>query len=292
MHIIAYRHDGRDEVGRLDPASDRIVPFDLAPVTAAAGLLALLDAEGYMPAARDTDAVALDAVTLRAPVPLPRRNVFCIGKNYYAHVQEIARRGFDTTGGGAAPPEHPIVFSKLPQCVIAHCDPIVHRQSVVQKLDYEAELGVIIGRGGRGIRAADALDHVWGYTIINDVTARDLQQAHKQWLIGKSQDGFCPMGPVAVTRDELDLASTPIRCYVNDELRQDSHTGLMMFDVPHIIEALSAGITLQAGDVIASGTPSGVGAGFDPPKFLQAGDVVRIEIPPIGRLENRVVSAD
>jgi 2-keto-4-pentenoate hydratase/2-oxohepta-3-ene-1,7-dioic acid hydratase in catechol pathway len=130
---------------------------------------------------------------------------------------------------------------------------------------------------------------VWGYTIINDVTARDLQARYSQWLIGKSQDTFCPMGPVAVTREEIDIADTPIACYVNGELRQSSNTGLLIFDIPTIIETLSAGITLQPGDVIATGTPAGVGIGYDPPKYLKAGDVVRIEIGGIGVLENEVV---
>ena len=132
------------------------------------------------------------------------------------------------------------------------------------------------------------MDYVWGYTIINDVTARDLQKNHKQWLLGKSQDTFCPMGPFAITRDLLDLSGTSIRCWVNEELRQDGNTGQLIFGVPSLIESISAGITLYPGDVIATGTPAGVGAGFDPPRYLQAGDRVRIEIPPIGVLDNRV----
>ena len=150
-------------------------------------------------------------------------------------------------------------------------------------------MAVIIGKAGRGIKARDAFDYVWGYTIINDVTARDLQARYSQWLIGKSQDTFCPMGPVAVTRDEIDIGNTPITCHVNGELRQSSNTGLLIFDIPSIIETLSAGITLQPGDVIATGTPAGVGIGFDPPKYLKDGDVVRIEIGGIGILENQIV---
>ena len=146
----------------------------------------------------------------------------------------------------------------------------------------------ILGRRGRNIAAEDALAHVWGYTIINDVTARDLQGLHSQWLIGKSQDTFCPMGPWAVTADSLDLADTSVRCLVNDEPRQDSNTGLLIFDVPTIIAALSNGITLEPGDVIATGTPAGVGLGFKPPKYLVPGDRVRLEIGGIGTLENPV----
>ena len=161
--------------------------------------------------------------------------------------------------------------------------------NVSRAVDYEAELAVIVGKAGRGIEAKNALDHVWGYTIINDVTARDLQVRYSQWLIGKSQDTFCPMGPFAVTRDDIDIGDTPISCSVNGELRQSSNTRLLIFGIPKIIETLSAGITLQPGDVIATGTPAGVGVGFDPPKYLKGGDVVRIEIGGIGVLENEIV---
>ncbi|MGD8430745.1 MAG: fumarylacetoacetate hydrolase family protein, partial [Ectothiorhodospiraceae bacterium] len=227
-------------------------------------------------------------VRLRAPVPRPRRNIFCVGKNYFDHAHEFERSGFDASSSGAVP-EAPIVFSKVPESVIATDEPIRMDEQVSTALDYEAELAVIIGKGGRAITREQAMDHVWGYTIINDVTARDLQRIHRQWLIGKSQDTYCPMGPVAVTRDELDLASTPVRCWVNGELRQDATTDLLIFDVPTLIETLSRGITLQPGDVIATGTPAGVGIGFDPPRYLRAGDSVRIEIGGIGVLENPVV---
>ena len=181
------------------------------------------------------------------------------------------------------------MFSKVPESVISCGSAVIIDPEVSQAVDYEAELAVIIGKGAHRIHAKDAFDHVWGYTIINDVTARDLQGRYSQWLIGKSQDTFCPMGPVAVTREEIDIADTPITCYVNGELRQSSNTGLLIFDIPTIIETLSAGITLQPGDVIATGTPAGVGIGYDPPKYLKAGDVVRIEIGGIGVLENEVV---
>ena len=187
-----------------------------------------------------------------------------------------------------AVPEAPIVFSKVPECVVAPKAPIIVDPGVSTAVDYEAELAVIVGRGGRHIPAADALDHVWGYTIVNDVTARDIQGRHKQWLLGKSQDSFCPMGPVAATADEIDLSDTTVRCWVNGELRQDANTAQLIFDVPTLIETISAGITLYPGDIIATGTPAGVGIGFDPPKYLTGGDTVRIEIQGIGVLENPV----
>ncbi len=184
-------------------------------------------------------------------------------------------------------PKHPIIFSKVPESVVANHASVLIDSSVSTAIDYEAELAVIIGKEGRGISKENALDHVWGYTIVNDVTARDLQGRYSQWLIGKSQDTFCPMGPWAVTRDELDLGTAGIRCFVNEDLRQDSRISLLIFDIPTIIATLSQGITLKPGDIIATGTPVGVGIGFDPPKYLRAGDVVRIEIDGIGTLENR-----
>jgi 2-keto-4-pentenoate hydratase/2-oxohepta-3-ene-1,7-dioic acid hydratase in catechol pathway len=159
---------------------------------------------------------------------------------------------------------------------------------VSTSLDYEVELTVIIGKGGRGIRKSDAMRHVWGYTIINDVTARDWQRRHKQWFLGKSFDTFCPMGPIAVTADEVDVGNLEVKCWVNGELRQNANTRDLIFDVPTIIETISAGITLYPGDIIATGTPEGVGIGFDPPKFLKSGDVVAMEITGLGRLENAV----
>jgi 2-keto-4-pentenoate hydratase/2-oxohepta-3-ene-1,7-dioic acid hydratase in catechol pathway len=185
-------------------------------------------------------------------------------------------------------PKFPIIFSKVPESVIGMSDAVLIDSGISTAIDYEAELAVIIGKGGRGIAKADAFDHVWGYTIVNDVTARDLQGKYSQWLIGKSQDTFCPMGPWAVTRDEIDVETTGIRCFVNDDLRQNSTTNLLIFDIPTIIATLSEGITLKPGDIIATGTPAGVGIGFTPPKYLKAGDVVRVEIDGIGTLQNRI----
>lgn len=289
MRIATYRTSQRIEVGVLSQDGSAVTPFDLPPQRAERGLLALLETETALLPLRDVDQpVNLASVQLLAPIPRPRRNIFCVGKNYHEHVREIAARGLDTTGGGDQAPEFPILFSKLPDCVIGPGASILYDTRVTNQLDYEAELAVIIGRKGRGISRKDAMEHVWGYTIINDVTARDVQKRHKQWLLGKSQDTFCPMGPIAVTRDLLDHRNTPIRLWVNDELRQNSNTESLIFDIPQLIETISAGITLFPGDVIATGTPGGVGAGFDPPRYLQGGDRVRIEIPPIGRLENRV----
>jgi 2-keto-4-pentenoate hydratase/2-oxohepta-3-ene-1,7-dioic acid hydratase in catechol pathway len=229
------------------------------------------------------------AVKLTAPLPRPRRNLFCVGKNYHAHAREFAGSGFDSsakTGGDI--PAHPIIFTKVPECVIGPADAILIPQTVSTAIDYEAELAVVIGRGGKGISRADAMKHVWGYTIVNDVTARDWQGRHQQWDMGKSFDTFCPMGPWLVSADECDGTDTTVRCWVNGEERQNASTRDLIFDIPTLIETLSAGITLYPGDVIATGTPVGVGIGFNPPKYLKPGDVVKIEIGGIGTIENPV----
>lgn len=235
------------------------------------------------------EGLPLASATLLAPLDQPRRNVFCVGKNYHDHAEEFSKSGFDKSAqAGEHIPEAPVFFTKPASTIIGPGAPIPRHADVTQQLDYEVEIGVVIGKAGRGIRKADALDHVFGYTIVNDVTARDLQKLHRQWFLGKSLDGFCPMGPYLVTADEFDAADIEVRCWVNGELRQESNSKQLIFDIPTLIETLSAGIELQPGDVLATGTPAGVGIGFTPPKFLQSGDVVRMEIPRIGVLENEV----
>ena len=172
--------------------------------------------------------------------------------------------------------------------MIGNGQPIKIDKNVSASIDYEVELAVIIGKKGKNIPVQNAQNHIWGYTIINDVTARDLQSLHSQWLIGKSQDTFCPMGPWVTTADGIDLNDTSIKCWINGELRQNSNTNKLIFDIPKIIEAISNGITLNKGDVIATGTPSGVGIGFDPPKYLKPGDKTKLEIENIGVLQNPV----
>lgn len=235
-----------------------------------------------------TKGQALASVTLKAPIR-PERNLFCVGKNYHEHAAEFSKSGFDSSAKDAEiAPEFPVVFTKTPDTVIASNDKIPRHANVTNQLDYEAEFAVIIGKGGRGISKADAYDHVWGYTVVNDMTARDLQKNHRQWFLGKALDGFCPMGPWIATADEINPADATIQCWVNGELRQNSNIGLLIFDIPTLISTISAGIELKPGDVIVTGTPAGVGIGFTPPKFLQSGDVVRIEVAGIGVLENEV----
>jgi 2-keto-4-pentenoate hydratase/2-oxohepta-3-ene-1,7-dioic acid hydratase in catechol pathway len=230
---------------------------------------------------------------LCAPIPRPHRNIFCVGKNYHEHAREFAQSGFDTSAAqGELAPSFPVIFTKAPSTVIADGEPVCAFSQLTQQLDYEAELAVIIGKPGRGIAKAAALEHVWGYTIVNDVTARDLQHKHRQWFLGKSMDTFCPMGKWIVTADEVgDAANLDISCWVNGELRQHANTRDLIFDIPTIIETLSAGMTLLPGDIIATGTPAGVGIGFKPPKFLQPGDVMKISIDRLGSLTNRVAAS-
>ena len=230
------------------------------------------------------------SATFSAPVRRPRRNIFCVGKNYHEHAHEFAQSGFDSSAASGAVPAAPIIFSKVPECVVGPGADIVFDPAVSAAIDYEGELAVIIGKGGRAIPHAMALEHVWGYTTVNDVTARDVQGRLEQWHVGKSFDTFCPMGPWAVTADELDLRDTWLRTWINGELRQEANTRDLIFDVPTIIAVLSAAITLYPGDIIATGTPAGVGIGFKPPRYLKDGDVVAIEIDGLGRLENRVVA--
>lgn len=233
---------------------------------------------------------SLQGHKLLAPIPRPRRNVFCVGKNYHEHAAEFANSGFDTSAAkGETAPEFPVIFTKPPSSIVADGDPVLRFADVTQQLDYEAELAVVIGGPGRGIAPADALAHVWGYTIVNDVTARDLQQRHRQWFLGKSMDTFCPMGPWIVTADEVgDPTNLEVRCWINGELRQHANTRDLIFDIPTIIATISAGITLQPGDIIATGTPAGVGIGFKPPRFLNPGDVMKIAIDRLGTLTNTV----
>lgn len=233
------------------------------------------------------EGLPLDSVKLVAPIPVPRRNIICVGQNYVQHSIEFDASGFNATAGNGIP-DRPVVFTKASTTVIGPNDVIPSHDSLTQSLDYEAELGVIIGTAGKDISLDDAMSHVWGYTIINDVTARDIQHAHRQWFLGKSKDGLCPMGPFAVTADEIDHRDVLIETRVNGELRQSAKTVDLIFDIPELIATISAGMTLVPGDIIATGTPPGVGIGFDPPRFLRAGDVIEMSITGLGTLVNTV----
>jgi 2-keto-4-pentenoate hydratase/2-oxohepta-3-ene-1,7-dioic acid hydratase in catechol pathway len=227
----------------------------------------------------------LSAVTLQAPIPVPRKNVFCVGRNYRLHIEEGAR----ARGVPPAYPSVPEFFTKPLNTVIGHDAEIRLDSHVTQKLDYEVELAFVIGVECRDVLASDAAGVIFGYTVLNDVTARDLQMAHGQWFKGKSLDTYCPIGPVIVTADEFGSQSGhALRLRVNGELRQSSSTDDMLFDCAAIVESLSAGMTLMPGDIVTTGTPSGVGLGMSPQVWLQDGDVIEAEVEGIGTLRNAV----
>lgn len=227
----------------------------------------------------------LREVKIAPPIPYPKRNVMCLGKNYEEHAKEIKM----TKISDNFIPDAPIYFTKIASPAIGHDDEIKFSYDVTNKVDYEAELAVIIGKDGSNIKREEVEDYIFGYTILNDVSARDLQGKHKQWFKGKSLDTFCPMGPYIVYKDEIKFpVELNIKCTINREVRQNSNTKNMIFDIPYIISDLSKGITLKAGDIISTGTPSGVGMGFEPVKLLKDGDVVDCYIEKIGNLVNKV----
>lgn len=237
---------------------------------------------GLLKTVAEESIVKKEEIKILAPIPVPMRNIYCVGLNYAKHTEEFSKGKGETI-------EHPIIFSKVPTTVIGSEEDICAHEDVTNEVDYEAELGVIIGKDGKDIPRDKAYEYVFGYTVINDVTARDLQRMHKQWLLGKSLDTFCPIGPHIIHKNELNNPDNlDISCKVNGEVRQSSNTKHMIFDIPEIISTISKGHTLNAGDIIATGTCEGVGMGFEPPKYLNKGDVVEVEIEKIGVLRNTV----
>ncbi|MBI2819784.1 MAG: fumarylacetoacetate hydrolase family protein [Acidobacteria bacterium] len=230
----------------------------------------------------------LEQVRLHAPIPRPIKNIVCLGLNYVSHMEETAR----ARGREAKIPEAPVFFTKATTTVNGPRDPILWDRSVTGQVDYEAELGVVIGVGGKNFQRASALSHVFGYTVMNDISARDLQMKHHQWFKGKSLDGFCPMGPWIVTADEFgDPQKKRISLKVNGVVKQSSTTAAMIFPVDLILEFLSKGTTLEPGDLISTGTPEGVGLGRTPPEYLRDGDLIETEIEGIGVLQNRLTAS-
>ncbi len=292
MRLVTYedaggRHLGAvvdDQVVDLPAASAGAVPNDMIELIEL-GETGLVRAQQAVEAAGSAQRRPLSQVKLLAPIPRPRKNVFCVGLNYADHIAEGAR----ARGDEVKLPEHPNFFTKAPTSVNHPDGPIPIDPAVSDKIDWEVELGVIIGRTGKNIPEDRAMDYVFGYTVINDVSARDLQRRHGQFFKGKTLDGACPMGPWIVTRDELpDPHKLHITLRVNGTTKQDSNTEHLIFKVPTLISVLSAGMTLEAGDIIATGTPDGVGFARTPPEFLQPGDTVEAEVEGIGILRNPV----
>lgn len=232
------------------------------------------------------DAIVSGETQLLAPIPVPRKNVFCVGRNYAEHIAEGDRAQNQKVGVT----EHPVYFTKPPTSIVPPGGDVLIFPSLSEAIDYEVELAVVIGKPGRDISKADAYDHIFGYTILNDITARDIQRRHGgQYFKGKGLDGSCPIGPWIVTADDIpDPHDLSIGLTVNGEQRQDGHTGDMIFDIPTLIASLSEGLTLESGDIIATGTPSGVGYAMEPPRFLKHGDTIECRISGIGTLSNKV----
>jgi 2-keto-4-pentenoate hydratase/2-oxohepta-3-ene-1,7-dioic acid hydratase in catechol pathway len=291
MKLVTFTTGSAERAGIADP--EHGVLHDATEVLGGTDLVAAINGwdscrRALTDALPSLTAVPLESVRLRAPLK-PVRDIFAVGKNYRDHVREFGRSGYDTPSRSEDLPDKPIIFTKATTSVTGPFDDIDPHHGVTSELDYEGELGVIIGRGGRGISRGEAFGHVWGYTIIDDVTARDLQREHKQWVLGKSLDTHCPMGPYAVSADEVgDVQTLEVETWVNGERRQHAPVKDLIFDIPELIETLSAGITLLPGDIIATGTPAGVGIGFDPPKFLTSGDLVEVSITGLGTLRNRI----
>ncbi len=297
MKFVSILSGGAARLGvMLD--GERVLDLAKAePNAAFADLISLIEAgDAGLEAARRVASTAaggasqhatskLSDVTLQAPIPSPRKNVFCVGRNYVEHVNE----GYRARGAEIKLPEYPQFFTKPRTAVIGAGATVPLHANVTAMLDYEVELAVVIGRGGVNIPIEEALDHIFGFTIINDVTGRDVQRRHDQWFKGKGLDGTCPMGPWVVERGDVsDPQALDLSLKVNGEVRQSSNTKHMIFPIARIISELSLGLTLEPGDVIATGTPSGVGYAMTPPRPLKAGDVMTLEIAEIGVLENRV----
>jgi 2-keto-4-pentenoate hydratase/2-oxohepta-3-ene-1,7-dioic acid hydratase in catechol pathway len=292
MRFVTFEKNGQTGVGSLVP--DEKILLDLTQAGLQGDLISVIEKgpEGLQMAAdlaAKSERVALEDVRLLAPFPQPRRNIICVGKNYFEHSKEFEKSGFDSTSGGQTVPDAPVIFTKATTSVTGPQVAIPASSDPSNSTDYEGELAVVIGKKGYKVAQSAAFAHICGYTIVNDVTARHLQHLHKQWWLGKSLDGYCPMGPTFVTADEIgDPTRLEVCTWVNGELRQQARVTDLIFDIPTIIETVSSLVTIMPGDIIATGTPAGVGIGFTPPKFLQPGDRVAIKIDPIGVLENPV----
>ncbi len=294
LRLVSYTHRGLPQWGVLsEDGASVLSAYDLEETysvflgstlaefieTGEEGLLSLAQALSQNEKEAEVSSVPLSDVEINLPF-LPRRNIFCVGKNYKEHVREFEQ------DDKAKDPGAPIFFTKATTAVIGPEDAIDSHPDVTREVDYEGELAVIIGKQGADIAPEDAADYIYGYTILNDVTARDLQKKHAQWFLGKSLDTFCPIGPFVL----VGARTEPFALYtrVNGHLRQEGNTEDLIFPIPTLISVLSKGMTLLPGDIIATGTPKGVGMGQNPPAFLQKGDVVEITIDSIGTLRNKV----
>ncbi|HLU21753.1 MAG TPA: fumarylacetoacetate hydrolase family protein [Bacillaceae bacterium] len=297
MKFITFNSNGKEKLGVLNEEHQNVwdieqLSLDSAIDCPASLLEGIKEGESFIQSisrliewgeaqASHKYSIPLTEIQWLSPIPKPQKNIMCVGKNYRDHAIEM--------GGEASIPEHVMVFTKAPTSVTGHDAIIDAHEDITSELDYEGELAVIIGKAGKGIKQEDALEHVFGYTILNDITARDLQQRHQQFFIGKSLDTSCPIGPWIVHKDSIQNPNQlQIETKVNGEIRQKSNTEHFIFPIEEVISVLSQGMTLEPGDIIATGTPAGVGKGFNPPRFLKSGDEIEITIENIGRLNNIV----
>lgn len=289
MKLVTFQTEGKEKTGILE--GDRVIEIISSQGKSLNNMLDLIDAVGEkdniinFSSIQDLDQgkiYEINDVKILAPVRYPRRNFFCLGMNYADHAKEVA---FTETEKKPEVPKFPVYFSKIAYPALEDKGIIPYDEELTKMVDYEVELAVIIGKEGKDIKEDEALNYVFGYTIANDISARNLQGKHGQWFKGKSVDNYAPLGPYILTADELENPSgLQLKCYVNDELRQNANTKDLVFSIPRVISDLSRGLTLRRGDVILTGTPSGVGLGFKPYKFVKSGDVIRCEIDKLGSL--------
>lgn len=286
MKLFTYVYQAKEQVGVLSANGKNIIALPEKDMQTLIENWTKNKQKEVQTLSKTENGIALEQVQLKAPIPRPKQDVICLGINYMAHAEESARYKEEAFGG-----ERPkaIYFSKRVNEAVADGEPIQGHFDIVESLDYEVELAVVIGKDAKNVAEKDVFDYVFGYTILNDVSARNLQTSHKQWYFGKSLDGFTPIGPCIVTKEDFtNPPALAIKSYINGELRQNSTTDLLIFGIAHVVSELSQGMTLQAGTIIAMGTPAGVGMGFVPPNFLKAGDEVKCEIEGIGTLTNVV----
>ncbi len=298
MKFLTYLDNGKEIAGVLN--SDNTAAIKLKDLFVKSGIEMEYDIAGLIEYGNEEfvqaleeirdrfefDEIGIEKLKLCAPIPYPVRNLICLGTNYADHVIE-ARKAYPKANFET--PREPIYFSKVACPATGDGDSIPFNEGLVSQLDYEIELAIVIGKEGKNISRENAEEHIFGYTVANDVSARKMQTGKRQWFKGKSLDGFAPMGPWIVTRDEIPFPiKLDMKAWVNGELRQDSNTDQMIFDIADIIEDLSKGMTLRRGDIILTGTPAGVGLGFNPPKYMKNGDVVKLWIEKIGTIENKV----
>ena len=288
MKLITFRHNEKVKAG-VQTDNDMVIIKDESP-GARNAIRNFIESEQPISSwDNGKSAINLDEIELLAPIPEPRRNIFCVGKNYFAHAKEFNNSGFDSSTKEEVP-SVPVIFTKATTAVTGPNAPIISSNDPTNSVDYECELCFIVKKKAHKVSKAQAFEYIFGYTILNDVTSRHLQKKHNQWFLGKSLDSFAPLGPAIISADAIpEITDATISTLVNGELRQKAKIADLIFDIPTLMETLTATMTLLPGDIVATGTPAGVGLGFEPPKFLKAGDTVTVCVDGIGVLTNPVI---